>query len=186
MAAAAILAILCWAAVKLLPYVVGGRGRLTGGMPAADAAFVPAAAAPRPSKAAWKDKSLFLSSLTTGLTGMAGLADDVPGGLPPEDDPRLTGVCHGLDLDFSLLVWDVDGENSGLARGGAYVEGLARGGVATLDGVLVTEATECIFDPLPRCKLTGVLLDDNEDLLNKASAEKGLTLTSFLGLLWWW
>jgi len=147
-------------------------------------AFAPAAAAPKPSKAAWKDKSLFLSSLTTGLTGMAGLAVDV-GGLP-EDEPRLTGVCHGLDLDFSLLVCDVDGENSGLARGGAYVEGLARGGVATLDGVLVTEATECIFDPLPRCKLTGVLLDDDEDLLNKASAEKGLTLTSFLGLLWWW
>ena len=50
---------------------------------------------------------------------MAGLADcGVPGGLPEEDELRLTGVCHGLDLDFSLLVCDVDGENNGLARGG--------------------------------------------------------------------
>ena len=126
--------------------MVGGRGRLTGGM--AVEAFVPAAAAPKPSKAAWKDKSLFLSSLTTGLTGMAGLAVDV-GGLP-EDELRLTGVCHGLDLDFSLLVCDVDGENSGLARGGAYVEGLARGGVATLDGGVLVTADECTFDP--RCR----------------------------------
>ena len=58
-----------------------------------------------------------------------------------------------------------------------------------MDGVLVTiaEADECIFDPpAPRCRLSGVpaLDDEDDDLLNKASAEKGLTLISFLG--WWW
>ena len=117
---------LCWAAVRL-PYVVGGRGRLTGGM----AVEVGGAAAPKPSRAAWKDKSLFLSSLTTGLTGMAGLAVVLGG-----RDDELTGVCHGLDLDFSLLDCEVDGEKRGLALGGAYVEGLALGGVVPL-GVAV-------------------------------------------------
>ena len=32
--------------------------------------------------------------------------------------------------------------------------------------------------------MTGVLDVEDDDLLSKASAEKGLTLTSFLG--WWW
>ena len=65
------------------------------------------AEAPRPNKAAWKDKSaLFLSSRTTGLTGMAGLLlegvaeEGVVTGLTVE----VTGVCHGLALDLSLVV----------------------------------------------------------------------------------
>ena len=69
---------------------------------------------PRPNNAAWNDKSaLFLSSLTTGLTGMAGLllmtAELVTGALTGLE-PMLTGVCHGLLLDLSLE--DVDAGNT--------------------------------------------------------------------------
>lgn len=57
-----------------------------------------AAPPPKPSKAAWNDKSvLFLSSRTTGLTGMAGLV-----GLTRERDDEVTGVCQGEERDLSL------------------------------------------------------------------------------------
>lgn len=56
---------------------------------------------PNPSKAARNDMSgLLLSSLTTGLTGIAGLVGCI--GLACV----LTGVCHGLLLDLSLLSLD--------------------------------------------------------------------------------
>lgn len=94
---------------------------LTGGVTTEAAVCgVPAATAPRPNKAAWNDKSavcLLLSSLTTGLTGMAGL--------PPAEacaevaavltglTAVVTGVCHGLVLDLSLE--DADDGNMELA-----------------------------------------------------------------------
>lgn len=100
-----------------LPNEVGGKGRLTGGVAAAAAAAAAAAKAevvevdaddglPRPNKAAWKDMSLFLSSRTTGLTGMAGFdpkADDVTWVEAEGLVLEVTGVCHGLLDLLSLL-----------------------------------------------------------------------------------
>ena len=67
----------------------------------------------------WNDKSaadLFLSSRTTGLTGMAGLlAAEVADVLTGLTEAEFTGVCHGLALDLSLLPLPVEvwGENMG-------------------------------------------------------------------------
>ena len=67
----------------------------------------------------WNDKSaadLFLSSRTTGLTGMAGLlAAEVADVLTGLTEAEFTGVCHGLALDLSLVPLPVEvwGENMG-------------------------------------------------------------------------
>jgi len=91
-------------------YEVGGRDIEIGvevGVEAMEVATEEAAAAPRELRSAPNGlllllpkplSGLLLSSLTTGLTGMAGLARAASAA--DDDDEMLggTGVCHGLDL----------------------------------------------------------------------------------------
>jgi len=121
----------CWAGDRL-PYVVGGSGIDID--EAIEVCGEGAEAAPIANNAAWNDKSedLFLSSRTTGLTGMAGfeaaeVADDVFTGLT---ETEFTGVCHGLALDLSLVALpevEVGGENIGGCLGLALGTGVGVG-----------------------------------------------------------
>jgi len=111
---------LCCCAADRLPYEVGGSGKLMGVEEATEVVGIPGnPAAPSPNNAAWNDKSaadLFLSSRTTGLTGMAGLlAAEVADVLTGLTEAEFTGVCHGLALDLSLVPLPVEvwGENMG-------------------------------------------------------------------------
>lgn len=89
-------------------YEVGGSDIEMGvevGVEAIDVATEEAAAAPRELRRApngllllLKLSGLLLSSLTTGLTGMAGLARAASAADDDEEMLGGTGVCHGLDL----------------------------------------------------------------------------------------